>query len=597
MTDFERDFLSDPPISRFPAPKPAPAAPAAPAPAPAVAVSTAFVSDSPLPPEAYAPPQPALLARFADLAQVAPTPFALALAAPAGGGKSSALGWIAARLGSGAVARFEAADLAVEPERALAAGLYRALAPTQGELVGAAAREADSAADAGAAARESQDRLDLMRKKLLTERQALSDLQARRAALSETLLYESPGSRVDHFARRMRGGFAERMRGFGLTGDPLLTFKDLTRDLAAHSGASRWFAGWRAVYAYRGQSRLLVYAALLYFLSQGLDWASRHRAEWLDWLSHAHEAGAQTADILRSRLGALDSGATLALLLALVCVGLNLWRAYSFFAPLLRAARLLDEEVAARAREADEAVVEQGSVVERLTARVAVEAQAARDAERRAEGAGALKNPAGFLAADAQRQRRDQALGFLDALSAALKAKNARLTVMVDGVETDAALESIAALLARPGFVALFAVDPSLCGGRAQLRLLQVPMRLDFAGETPALATLDAPLSAAESRLLDALTPVAGDTPRAKKRLRNFYLFLRPAPGGEADLGPALALCLAQKIGGHHEALHAASQGLGPHRAETFAMAQQIAGPISSAALKRAAALAGALAG
>ncbi|PPQ26476.1 hypothetical protein CCR94_22920 [Rhodoblastus sphagnicola] len=599
VTDLESDFPSEPSISRFRAPKPPPAHPsnlAAPALSHSGAAPAAFASDSPLAPEAYAP-QGSLLTRFAELAGAAPTPFALALVAPAGGGKTSALGWIAARLDKAALVRFEAADLAAEPERALAAGLYRALAPTQGALVEAAAREAEDSAAGGALA---QDRLDDLRKKLIAERQALANQQARRAALPETVLYDLPGAPVDQFARRMRGGFEARMRRFGLGGDPLLTFKDLTRDLAAHDGPGRLLASLRAVHGYRGQTNLLVYAVLFYLLAKGLDWLSLNKADWLGWLSRAHETGAQTADFLRDRIGLLESGATLAVALALACLGLNLWRAYSFAAPLLRAARQLDEDVATRAHEADHAVVEQRRVVERLAARTSAAAQQARDAELRAESAGAPKTQPGFLEPESARQRRDQALGFLAALSAALKAKNACVTVMVDGFEKaqDGLFECVAALLARPGFVGVFALEPAPCGAQARARLLQLPLRLDVAAEPPALAPLDAPLSPLEERLLDALAPLAGHTPRAKKRLRNFYAFLRPAPDAEADLGPALALCLALKIGGEHQALEAILQGgPAPQRGEIFATAQRIAAPISPEALQRAAALAEALAG
>ncbi len=166
MPEFDRDFTSEPSITRFPA-KTAPAA--APKPASgacARAPRSAFASDSPVAAEAYAPPPTCAvrLARFVDLAGAAPTPFALGLLAPAGGGKTSALGWIEARAqkqGGLVVARFEAAELAAEPERALAAGLFRALAPTQSALVAVAAREAEErfrdVARAGQARRVAQE--------------------------------------------------------------------------------------------------------------------------------------------------------------------------------------------------------------------------------------------------------------------------------------------------------------------------------------------------------------------------------------------------------------------------------------------------------
>jgi len=613
LSDFDRDFTSEPSISRFPAKAPPAAAPkpaAEPAPPPA---RVALASDSPVAPDAYAPPLTCTvrLARFADVAGVAPTPFALGLIAPAGGGKTSALGWIQGRVAKSAlaIARFEAAALAAEPERTLAAGIWRALSPTQGALVAAAAREAeDFVGDAGAAAHAAHDKLDGLRKKLVSERQALADQQARRAALPETVLYDMPGTQVDHFARRMRGAFEARMRVFGLAGDPLLTFKDLTRDLAALEGWARLFACFRALYAYRGQTSLLVYAVLLYLLSQGLDWASARRADWLGWLSRANDAGAQTADVLRDHLGLLNSAASLALLLALVCLGLNLWRAYGFCAPLLRAAKKLDEDVAARTPESDEAVATQARVVERLVAQTTAARQQAADADRRAEGGGVLQEAPAFLERDALAQRRDQALRFLDIVSVGLAKKNARVAVMIDGFEKagGALFERLGALLARPGVVAMFALDPGLVEPQAQARLLQLPLRLDGnVIDPPAFAPLDAPLSPLEDRLLLALTPLVGETPRAKKRLRNFYVFLRPVRGADDKLAPALALALAAEMGGGaaREALETLVAGGHPDaaRAKVFVdclkAAQDIGGAIDAETLRRATALARLVAG
>ena len=86
--------------------------------------------------------------------------------------------------------------------------------------------------------------------------------------------------------------------------------------------------------------------------------------------------------------------------------------------------------------------------------------------------------------------------------------------------------------------------------------------------------------------------------------------FLRPAqgqglPAQGADLGPALAFCLAMKLGGdkaEREALQAVLNGtqiqatLTPRLAEFLTAAREIGGPIGVAALRRASALAEALA-
>jgi hypothetical protein len=577
-----------------------------------------FQSDSPQAPDKYTPPAglAVLLARVADLARAptTPTPFALGLVAPAGGGKSSALAFVAARVGAAngpLLARLDAGAFAVEPERTLAAALYQALAPTQSALVREAAREAEHfGADAGAVARKAQDRAEELRSRLIVAKQAYAESQARRAALPETLLFDSPGSKVDGFARRMRVAFEARMRGFGLKGDALLTFKDMTRDLAALEGVpARLLASLRALYAYKGQVKLLVYALVFYLLGQGVDWLALNKADWLDWLTHLHDAGAQTADFLRPRLGFLGPVAYLLSLLTLACLGLNLWRAYGFAAPLLRAAGLLDADVATQAQAVDQALAHQEQAVDQLGAEVASAAWAAGEAERRAESAGASKNPPAFLERDHDAQRRDHALGFLQGLSQALdRGKSGmprRVVVAIDGFEKvkdgGALFERLCALLARPGFVALFALEPDLNGAETQTRLLQLPLRLDAAvtTEPPKLAPLDAPLSPLEERLLGAMAPLAGNSPRAKKRLRNFYAFLRPS---EPALVPAVACCLAVELGGdptERAALATALRGESatqtPRLGEALATARAIAGPITPEVFRRAAALAATL--
>jgi hypothetical protein len=611
VTQAEKDFFSassnEPRL--FPSTAPQNSAPAA-----------LFESDSPLAPDKYTPPRglAVLLGRIAEFARFsgAPTPFAIGLLAPAGGGKSSALGWVAARIAVAngpALARLDASALAAEPERALAAALYHALASTQGALVKQAAREAEHfGADAGAVARKAQERAERLRGQLIAARRTHAESQARRAALPETVLFDSPGSRVDGYARRMRGAFESRMRGFGLKGDALLTFKDMTRDLATHEGfPARLLASLRAHYAYRGQVSLLVYAVLFYLLSQGVDWLAVNKADWLAWLGHLHDAGAQTADFLRARLGFLGPVSSLLLLAALGCVARNLWRAHSFSRPLLRAAALLDEDVATQAQALDQALAHQEQGVDQLGAEVAAAAWAAGEADRRAEAAGASKNPPAFLERDAEAHRRDHALGFLHGLSSALeqgKAGPRRLVVAVDGFENaqdaGALFERLCGLLARPGFVALYALEPSLCAAETQARLLQLPLRLDAVPPTPpALAPLDAPISPLEERLLGAMTPLVGNMPRAKKRLRNFYGFLRPA---EPTLAPALAFELAVGLGGdsaERAALATALRGesldaflKAPRLTEALATARDIAGPATIENLSKAAPLAATLA-
>ncbi len=177
--------------------------------------------------------------------------------------------------------------------------------------------------------------------------------------------------------------------------------------------------------------------------------------------------------------------------------------------------------------------------------------------------------------------------------------------MIVDGFEKvlagGALFERLGALLARPGLVAIFALDPALCDASSQARLLQLPLRLTAgAFDSPAYAPLDASLSALEERMLVSLTPLVGDTPRAKKRLRNFYLFLRPAQGADDKLAPVLAFAIATDMAGgaEREALETLVAGghpdvaRAPRFAEMLKATQDIGGPIDAETLRRAAALA-----
>jgi hypothetical protein len=590
------------------------------APPVSVAPAPVFEDDAPVAPGRLALPAQAqaLLGRVAELLRRAdaPTPLAVGLLAKAGAGKTSALRWLAVNLGGAATVTLRAGDLAAEPERAVAGALYRALSPAWPALVQEAAREgAHLSADAGATARAAHEKLEVLRRKLLLERQNLAQTEARRAGLTEALLYDTPGSRVDSYARRLRGAFEPRLRRFGFSGDSLSSFKDLTRDLAETGGVSaRLLACARAVFAFRGQVRLLVYAALCFALNWGADWLAANRRTWIGALSEAGAQGAQAGDYLRAHLDWLPQAGDLLVLLGLALIALNVWRAFRFMQPLFQAASLLDADLASKRHELDQALAHQARHVDLIGAETAAFAQTAAEADRRAGGAS--KHPPLFLETDADAQKRQSALGFLQCLSGLIAPSGgrgteapARLVVAVDGFEAvpepAALFERLHDLLARPGFVAVYALDPEIFGGSRRDRLarrLQLPLRLDAgqAGEAAVpLAPLDAPLTAEETRLLDAVAPVAGGSPRLQKRLRNLFRFLRPAPGGPAGFKPALALILAADLGASPDdrrslidALASEAPGFAPKDSRLIQQSLANAGPIDRDTARRAAALA-----
>ena len=86
------------------------------------------------------------------------------------------------------------------------------------------------------AASAASERHDEIVRKLDVERSQRDEAEARRARLADALLYETPGSRIDVFARANRGTIELRLRRFGLAGaDSNASFRDLVRDLSSFS--------------------------------------------------------------------------------------------------------------------------------------------------------------------------------------------------------------------------------------------------------------------------------------------------------------------------------------------------------------------------
>jgi hypothetical protein len=599
--------------------------PAAAAPAPLAVAASAFETDAPAKPDkaGFAPQTQALLKRLSDLLRRpdAPAPFAAGLFAPAGAGKSSALRWLTESLaapGATMVVSLRAADVAAEPERSLAAALYRALSLRHGALAQEAAQEgAHFGADPATLVRAAHERLDALRRKLSQEKQALAQTETRRAAIKETLLYDTPGTRVDVYARKMRSAVEPRLRRFGFTGEPLAVFKDLTRDVNESGGlVSRLLASLRGLYAFRGQTRLLLLSAASFAVNTGFAWLAANKPVWLGVIASSGSIGAQTADFLQSRLDWLPLAAQGFALIALALLGLNVWRAFDFMHPLVQAAGLLDEDVAAKRHEIDQSVAHHARNVEMLGSEAHALAGKVEEAERRAAAAGAAKNPPLFMETDEAARKRDVALGFLEAVSdllgkAAYPGAPGRIVVAVDGFESVAApaplLDRLNDLLARPGLIAVYALDAQLfrAAPDALARRVQLPLRLVAAApDAPlALAPLDSALSPFESSLVDALAPLAGENPRAQKRLRNLFRFLHPAPDATPGLATALALFLAADIGATPSDRQALEQALSANQdifapkgsavlQDTLAKVAAIGGPISRDEAWRAATLA-----
>ncbi|MEA2839124.1 MAG: hypothetical protein QOF41_454 [Methylobacteriaceae bacterium] len=611
-----------PPVSRDPQPAAAPSA--------ALQAQSVFAADVAGAPDVLSP----ALARLAELAlhRGAETPLSIGLLGGAGAGKSSALAALTRRieaLSKGAAAggpfvskalvlQVNGHEIAQESEAVLAAKLHQAL--ERGEPVFAQECAADavhSTSDPRALAHAANERLDQARTRLDTERQALEDVSARRARLVDTVLYETAGSQVDAYARSRRSGIESALRAFGIAGnDPIQAYKDEVSGLArARGGSSRMGLALRSLWAYRGQTRLLVLAVIFLLIAWGFNYLD-HDRNWLTSLRGTGETARPLADWLEAHLNWLATLRTASIVIALLCVLANLWRAFRFLQPVLRGATLLHRDVAQRGQDLDSRLSHQTRRVDNLARDVDALAARAGEAEKRLGPDGAahagIELPP-FHAGASDRLAIESARAFFGSVSKRLAEGSGggsqRIIVAIDGVEAaaGAAIDAIAALLARPGFVALMAADPARIGADRLARIVQVPFTVAPQDQTglvdrllgrpaapvartadmrdPRHSSLDTPVTDGEAELLAALAPLAGPSPRGVKRFVNLYRLARlDAPD---DLAP-LAFMLALDAGGSADEIAAADQSLAGADERAHFTLTQAAGTRLAAALAAA---------
>ena len=598
--------------------------------------STAVASYQPSPPDAAPRPEPSAAAdalpvfsregegadalgrgeAAAVLAEVAvhrraETPMALGILGPAGSGKSrflravaDAASELAAAAGAASApspfaSRVVAARAEAEPGREPAALLAGAVIAALAEGHAAFAEDAIHAGgDPREAARLAGERVNGLRRSLDAERQTLDGLGARRARLTDTVLFDAAGSRVDAFARANRGRIEARLRAFGLPStDPVRSYKELVRDNSDPSGGgSRTGLALRALWGFAGQGRLLVLAALLLALGWAAGVGAADPDAVSDWLAGFGDRFTAVTDGARAHLDLLRPVSRIAFALAALAVLADVVRAAQFLGPVFRGIALLEGELDDRRRDLDGLLAHQTRRVDALAAEAETAGRSADAAQRRAEGrrGGAGLSDGGAALADERfglsRTPDAAAARFFAALSEGMAADGApeRILVSVDGFESlpppeaAALLAAVHRLLGRPGFVALLALerdtiasalgefDPALAGARLD-RVLQLSYDLGAApadAETLAERLLDprvvedrprAPVDASrsaldrafqpfEAEMVKALAPFAGGTPRAVKRFVNAYRVARADPRlartTPATLG-ALGLALA----------------------------------------------------
>ncbi len=475
-------------------------------------------------------------------------------------------------------------EIAQEPEATLAARLHQALERSEPAFAQEAAADAvHSTSDPRALAHAANERLDEARRRLDTERQALDDVSTRRARLVDTVLYEAAGSQVDAYARSHRGGIESALRAFGLAGtDPIQSYKNEVSQLAQpRGGTSRAGLTLRSLWAYRGQMRFLVLAVIFFLLAWGVR-LSRARSRLVGFhpegrrhgpaarrlASGAHQLACARCEPRRSPSPCL-------------CILANLWRAFRFLQPVFHGATLLQRDVAQRGQDLDARLSHQTRRVDNLARDVDALAARAAEAEKRAGtdagGQGAVELPP-FHASASDRLATESARAFFESVSQPAgvappgTGRNGSWWRSTGSkARASAAIDSIAALVARPGFVAIIAADPSRVGADRLARIVQVPFTLGSAAATeasvvdrllgrstmpgtsateplePRHSMLDTPVSDGEAELLSALAPLAGPSPRGIKRFVNLYRLARlDAPD---DLA-ALAFILALDTGG-----------------------------------------------
>jgi hypothetical protein len=578
-----------------------------------------------------------------------------------GSGKSFALGALlgqidglaresadrAALLRRIAIVRVDAARLDGDASVALAGLIYEALGRTFPDLIRDAA---DAVRDPRAIARDAADRLDDARRRLDSERQSLAEIENRRARIFETVLFETAGSKIDAYARANRASIESRLEGFGITGESILNFKSMVRDLAESGGSiARAGAALRALWAFKGQTRLLVTAAVLGLAGLGLSAAVVNQATWLGWLQSTNENLAPTVAWMHAQIGWLTTLKQIAYAGAAVVLVLNILRAVRFMQPLFRGVALLESDVAAKRRDIDGLYAHQMRRVDGLTEDVDRVARQAAEADRRAGNhdgrldehfepspfeTGSLKLRAErfFVSLGHCLQRPDRGSA---AAAEVPKATPERIVVALDNLDAlapeaaCAVLEAAHHALAQPGFVLLLALDSARlfeAHGGIEPRLekwIQVPFRVGPDGTDRDVARLvgqilgrsadgerkpeaagqdgsaDWTISDAEAALLAELAPISGTSPRAVKRFVNLY---RVARTHALEIKTELALMLALDLGGtdaERAAVAAALAGADEADLDLAQLGPRIAGALHDAAatglkveaLRRAAAI------
>jgi hypothetical protein len=528
------------------------------------------------------------------------TPFLAGILGPSGAGKTFALRRLTQtieQLSASATASGQAlqrvvlarvdALAGVEAPVAIASAAYAALDREPGgvDYSGLLDEVRHAGGDPHRTARAASDRHDDLVRKLEGERAQRDEVEAKRARLADALAFDTPGSRLDVFARAHRGTIEAQLRRFGLAGaDADSSYRNLARDVSTLGAGSRIGVVIRSIWAYGSQARLLLWGVFAFVLAFILRFL--HGQTATDAIEHGSESLKPAGDWVAAHGDWFDRAAQVLFVLGALAIALNLWRALGFSNLLLRGSRLLSQEIRERRQDLEARAARLNQRVAALTAEADAAAKRAEAASQRAGGVASMRAPGPeFL--ESSHAPSGAAREFLAALSAKIGASSAagpapdRLIVVVDNLDALSPAEAVSWIDAAqgvigPGSIGLLAFDPGRLAAalehpiEARRRLgkwLQVTVnlparkdadgelvvaRLLSAGEQPApaldsaiAAKLVEPLSSAETTLLAALAPLAAHSPRDAKRFLNAYRLVRCSNSPRAVMALMQAVAFA----------------------------------------------------
>ena len=246
------------------------------------------------------------------------------------------------------------ASIGAEAPGAIASAAYAALDRQPGgmDYSGLLDDLRHAGGDPHRAASAASDRHDDLVRKLEAERTQRDEVEAKRARLADTLAFDTPGSRIDVFARAHRGTIEAQLRRFGLAGaDADTSYRNLARDVSTLGAGARIGVVIRSIWAYGSQARLLLWGVFAFVLAFVLRFL--HGQTATDAIEQGSNSLKPAGDWVAAHGDWFDRAAQILFILGALAIALNLWRALGFSNLLLRGGRLLTSEVRDRRNDLD----------------------------------------------------------------------------------------------------------------------------------------------------------------------------------------------------------------------------------------------------